>query len=140
MGSSNFRGVDGRETVVETAWLISCDGAHSRVRHLNHIHFPGEEDTRQYLIADALMQTALAHDEVYNFLSDEGCCFFSAPKPRLVDCGRRASQCDQGVRTRSTSDRPRFPRQQPTSGIVNAGTALKPANARCPATRRSKRI
>src|SRR5579884_1519500 len=58
--AATIRGADGRESVVETPWLIGCDGAHSRVRHLNRIHFPGEEDARQYLVADVLMQTGLA--------------------------------------------------------------------------------
>jgi 2-polyprenyl-6-methoxyphenol hydroxylase-like FAD-dependent oxidoreductase len=83
--AATIRGADGRETVVETPWLIGCDGAHSRVRHLNHIHFPGEEDTRQYLIADVLMQTGLAHDEVYSFLSDDGMLlFFPLPNQRWL--------------------------------------------------------
>ncbi len=69
-------GPDGAERVVETPWLIGCDGAHSRIRHLNHIHFPGEEDPHQYLIADILMETAFEHDEMYSFLTDQGIVFF----------------------------------------------------------------
>jgi 2-polyprenyl-6-methoxyphenol hydroxylase-like FAD-dependent oxidoreductase len=81
--AATIRGADGRETILETPWLIGCDGAHSRVRHLNHIHFPGEEDTRQYLVADVLMQTVLAHDEIHTFLSDDGMLlFFPLPNQR----------------------------------------------------------
>ena len=40
--SVTIRRGNGSEEVVETPWLIGCDGAHSRVRHLNHIHFPGK--------------------------------------------------------------------------------------------------
>jgi 2-polyprenyl-6-methoxyphenol hydroxylase-like FAD-dependent oxidoreductase len=80
-----IRGADGRETIVETPWLIGCDGAHSRVRHLNHIHFPGEEDTRQYLLADVLTQTALARDEIHSFLGDDGMLlFFPLPNQRWL--------------------------------------------------------
>jgi 2-polyprenyl-6-methoxyphenol hydroxylase-like FAD-dependent oxidoreductase len=74
--AASIRGADGREKVVEAPWLIACDGAHSRVRHLNRIHFPGEEDTRQYLIADVLMQSALARDETHAYLGDDGMLFF----------------------------------------------------------------
>jgi 2-polyprenyl-6-methoxyphenol hydroxylase-like FAD-dependent oxidoreductase len=83
--AATIRGADGRESVVETPWLIGCDGAHSRVRHLNRIHFPGDEDIRQYLLADVLMQTALAHDEVSTFLCDDGLLlFFPLPNQRWL--------------------------------------------------------
>jgi 2-polyprenyl-6-methoxyphenol hydroxylase-like FAD-dependent oxidoreductase len=83
--AATIRGADGRETILETPWLIGCDGAHSRVRHLNHIHFPGEQDTRQYLVADVLMQTFLAHDEVHTFLSDDGMLLlFPLPNQRWL--------------------------------------------------------
>ncbi len=64
------------EEVVETPWLVGCDGAHSRVRHLNHIHFPGKEDLHQYCLADVLIEGALAHDEIHSFMSDRGLLFF----------------------------------------------------------------
>ena len=70
--AATIRGADGREANVETPWLIGCDGAHSRVRHLNHIHFPGDQDFRQYVLTDVVLQTVLAHDEVHTFLCDDG--------------------------------------------------------------------
>src|SRR5438105_1751074 len=42
--TATLRHAAGREETVETPWLVGCDGAHSRVRHLNHLHFPGEAD------------------------------------------------------------------------------------------------
>jgi 2-polyprenyl-6-methoxyphenol hydroxylase-like FAD-dependent oxidoreductase len=74
--AATLRHVDGREEIVETPWLIGCDGAHSRVRHLNHIYFPGKEDPHQYCLADVLMEGALARDEVHAFMSDRGLLFF----------------------------------------------------------------
>jgi 2-polyprenyl-6-methoxyphenol hydroxylase-like FAD-dependent oxidoreductase len=83
--AATIRCADGREEVVETPWLIGCDGAHSRIRHLNHLQFPGGEDARQYLIADVLTQNALAHDEVHNFLGDHGILmFFPLPNQRWL--------------------------------------------------------
>jgi 2-polyprenyl-6-methoxyphenol hydroxylase-like FAD-dependent oxidoreductase len=64
------------EEVVEPPWLIGCDGAHSRVRHLNHTHFPGKEDPHQYCLADVLMESALARDEIHSFMGDRGLLFF----------------------------------------------------------------
>jgi 2-polyprenyl-6-methoxyphenol hydroxylase-like FAD-dependent oxidoreductase len=83
--AATIRGANGRETAVEPPWLIGCDGAHSRVRHLNRMHFSGEEDTRRYLLADVLMQTALARDEVHIFLGDAGMLlFFPLPNQRWL--------------------------------------------------------
>jgi 2-polyprenyl-6-methoxyphenol hydroxylase-like FAD-dependent oxidoreductase len=78
-------GPDGAEKMVETPWLIGCDGAHNRIRHLKHIHFPGEEDPHQYLVADVLMDSAFEHDEMYSFLTDQGIVFFfPLPKQRWL--------------------------------------------------------
>jgi 2-polyprenyl-6-methoxyphenol hydroxylase-like FAD-dependent oxidoreductase len=74
--SATIRHGNGSQEVVETPWLIGCDGAHSRVRHLNHLHFPGEEDPHEYCLADVLMEGALARDEIHAFLSDRGQLFF----------------------------------------------------------------
>jgi 2-polyprenyl-6-methoxyphenol hydroxylase-like FAD-dependent oxidoreductase len=71
-----IRHANGREEAVETPWLIGCDGAHSRVRHLNHIHFPGMEDLHQYCLADVLMESVLAHDEIHAFMGERGLLFF----------------------------------------------------------------
>ena len=61
---------------VETPWLIGCDGAHSRVRHLNHLHFPGKEDLHQYCLADVVIEGAPARDEIHAFMGDHGLLFF----------------------------------------------------------------
>lgn len=69
---ATIRTADGREAVVGTPWLIGCDGAHSRVRHLNRLHFPGDEDPRQYLVADVMMDGGLEPDELHFFFGDRG--------------------------------------------------------------------
>lgn len=74
--AANVRRADGREEVVTTPWLIGCDGAHSLVRHLNRLHFPGEQDPRQYLVADVGMDCALDHDELHAFICEQGLVFF----------------------------------------------------------------
>ena len=40
--STSLRHPDGREETLDTAWLVGCDGAHSRVRECVGIGFPGE--------------------------------------------------------------------------------------------------
>lgn len=74
--SATIRRVNRPEEVVETPWLIGCDGAHSQVRHLNHLHFPGKEDLHQYCLADVLIEGAPARDEIHSFMGDRGTLFF----------------------------------------------------------------
>jgi 2-polyprenyl-6-methoxyphenol hydroxylase-like FAD-dependent oxidoreductase len=74
--SATIRHGNGSEEVVETPWLVGCDGAHSRVRHLNHLHFPGKEDPHQYCLADVLMENAPARDEIHSLMCDRGLLFF----------------------------------------------------------------
>jgi 2-polyprenyl-6-methoxyphenol hydroxylase-like FAD-dependent oxidoreductase len=73
---ATLRHADGREEVVETPWLVGCDGAHSTVRHAVGLLFPGEVDTRQYALADVAVDAALAPDEAHGFLGDRGVVFF----------------------------------------------------------------
>ena len=80
---------------VETPWLIGCDGAHSRVRHLNHIHFPGKEDLHQYCLADVVIEGALARDEIHSFMTDRGLLFFfPLPNARWVIAADLPAQHD----------------------------------------------
>jgi 2-polyprenyl-6-methoxyphenol hydroxylase-like FAD-dependent oxidoreductase len=83
---TTLRHADGSEEIVDTPWLVACDGAHSRVRHLNRQHFPGESDPRQYVVADVLLHEAqLARDEIHAFLTDRGTLFvFPIPRGRYL--------------------------------------------------------
>ena len=83
---ATLRHTDGSEEIVQTPWLVACDGAHSRVRHLNHQHFPGECDPRQYVVADVVLrEERLARDEIYAFLTDRGTLFiFPIPGGRYL--------------------------------------------------------
>jgi len=71
---------DGSTEVVDTPWLIGCDGAHSAVRHLNRQHFPGETDPVRYLIADVATKSAYLRDEAYFHVTDAG-FFIWGPLP-----------------------------------------------------------
>jgi 2-polyprenyl-6-methoxyphenol hydroxylase-like FAD-dependent oxidoreductase len=89
---------DGSSEVVDVPWLVGCDGAHSAVRHLNHQHFPGETDPRQYLIADLLFDAPLARDTIFAFLSDAGALFVAPlPEGRTLVFGDVADDFDQQV-------------------------------------------
>jgi 2-polyprenyl-6-methoxyphenol hydroxylase-like FAD-dependent oxidoreductase len=82
---ATLRHSDGRDEIVETPWLVGCDGAHSRVRHLNHQRFPGETDPHQYAIADVVVEADVASDEIYFFLTDRGpLALFPLPRGRFL--------------------------------------------------------
>jgi 2-polyprenyl-6-methoxyphenol hydroxylase-like FAD-dependent oxidoreductase len=47
-----LRSADGKEEIVETDWLIGCDGAHSAVRHGLGLSFLGETLQSDWILAD----------------------------------------------------------------------------------------
>jgi len=73
---ARLRRADGGEEIVATPWLVACDGAHSRVRHLNRQRFPGEADPRQYLVGDVAVEPAIPADEVFVYMSADGAVMF----------------------------------------------------------------
>ena len=75
----------GSEATVRTPWLVGCDGAHSKVRHVNRQGFTGEEDPHQYVLADVVIDGELSRDEWQGFLTDAGALyFFLLPAPRTL--------------------------------------------------------
>ncbi|HVW00329.1 MAG TPA: FAD-dependent monooxygenase [Planctomycetaceae bacterium] len=67
---------DGGEEVVETPWLIGCDGAHSAVRHGLGLEFTGHAEPNDWMLADAQIDGPLARDEVSIFWHDRGVVAF----------------------------------------------------------------
>jgi len=83
--SATLKHTDGSEEHVQTPWLIACDGAHSRVRHVSGLSFPGEEDPHQYVVADVVVDAPFARDEWHGYLTDRGTLyFFHLPTPRTM--------------------------------------------------------
>jgi len=82
---ATLRRPDGVSEVVETPWLIGCDGAHSTVRHLKGEHFAGESDPRQYFVGDVVLEGGHAADEVFVYLTDDGALWwFPLPEGRSL--------------------------------------------------------
>lgn len=82
---ATLRHADGREEVVDTPWLVGCDGAHSTVRHLNQEQFPGEADPHQYVLADVVVDAPIDHDEGHGFFTDNGVLYmFILPEGRTL--------------------------------------------------------
>ncbi len=114
---ATIRRPDGSEEIVRTPWLVGCDGAHSRVRHLNRLHFPGTEDPHQFFIGHVRLDSSLAHDELNLFVSDAGVLFLiPLPEDRWLIGGDVDSLHD------SATEKPSLAEVQ---AMVDARTHLK---------------
>jgi 2-polyprenyl-6-methoxyphenol hydroxylase-like FAD-dependent oxidoreductase len=63
---------DGQTRVIEAAWVAGCDGAHSAVRHLNGIDFPGAPYEHVFFVADVEMTGTMVPNEVNIYLWKRG--------------------------------------------------------------------
>jgi 4,5-epoxidase len=57
--------------VIRAGWLVGCDGAHSQVRKLAGIGFPGVKIVERFLLADVHAALPVARDTVSVWLSGE---------------------------------------------------------------------
>jgi 2-polyprenyl-6-methoxyphenol hydroxylase-like FAD-dependent oxidoreductase len=57
---------------IEAAWLIGCDGMHSRVREAAGISFEGAAYEQSFVLADVHMDCPFPRDEVNLFFSPDG--------------------------------------------------------------------
>lgn len=62
-----IRHEDGVEEVIRCQWLLGCDGAHSKVREKCDFKFPGDDLSEQFVVADAVLDTFLRHDQIHIF-------------------------------------------------------------------------
>src|SRR5271156_4880687 len=60
--TSTLRHSDGREEILDTPWLIGCDGAHSTVRKQLGMEFKGSTQPSDWMLADAHL-TGVPHPE-----------------------------------------------------------------------------
>jgi 2-polyprenyl-6-methoxyphenol hydroxylase-like FAD-dependent oxidoreductase len=63
---------DGTTRTVTAAWVAGCDGAHSAVRELSGITFPGAPYEHVFFVADTEVTGSMVPDEVNVFLWREG--------------------------------------------------------------------
>lgn len=57
---------------VEAKWLVGCDGAHSTVRSLLQVPFPGKDYPDQFVQADVYLDTDLPEGLMTLWLNEEG--------------------------------------------------------------------
>jgi 2-polyprenyl-6-methoxyphenol hydroxylase-like FAD-dependent oxidoreductase len=95
---ATLRHHDGREEIIDTPWLVACDGAHSTVRHLAHQTFPGQEDPHQYVLSDVIVEGDVAADEGHGFLHDTGVLYlFPLPRGRTLLVASLAKHLDDAA-------------------------------------------
>jgi 4,5-epoxidase len=63
--------LDGGETI-RAGWMVGCDGAHSRVRKIAGVDFPGVPLIERFLIADLHADLPLDRDAVSTWLRGDG--------------------------------------------------------------------
>ena len=93
---ASVRHQDGKEEIIETPWLIGCDGAHSTTRNLTGCAFPGDRDPYPYVLADVNVQGELEDNDGYLFLHDEGDLFIfsTLPERRRLVCANMSPDYD----------------------------------------------
>src|SRR5262245_20791586 len=74
--SAIIRGSDGSQELLESEWLVGCDGAHSGVRHALNIPFEGEEFSETFLLADVRAEGSLDGIDIHLFLAEDGIVVF----------------------------------------------------------------
>jgi 2-polyprenyl-6-methoxyphenol hydroxylase-like FAD-dependent oxidoreductase len=63
---------DGTSRPFKAAWVAGCDGAHSAVRELNGIGFPGAPYEHAFFVADAEVTGTMVPDELNVYLRRKG--------------------------------------------------------------------
>jgi len=66
--TATLRGPDGTSRTIQAAWVGGCDGAHSSVRELNGIAFPGAPYEHVFYVADTEVTGSMVPDEVNVYL------------------------------------------------------------------------
>jgi 2-polyprenyl-6-methoxyphenol hydroxylase-like FAD-dependent oxidoreductase len=70
--AATLRLPDGTERKILAAWIAGCDGAHSAVRELSGITFPGAPYEHVFFVADTEVTGSMVPDEVNVYLWREG--------------------------------------------------------------------
>jgi len=69
---ATLRQPDGASREVKAQWIAGCDGAHSAVRELNRIEFPGAPYQHVFFVADTVATGSMVADEVNAYLWRDG--------------------------------------------------------------------
>ena len=76
---STIKHPDGHTETVTSDWLVACDGANSMIREKCGLHFPGEDLTEQFIVADASIDFSFMPKNEIHFFFDQGTIFAAFP-------------------------------------------------------------
>ena len=77
---SRIRRADGAEELVESRYLVSCEGAHSVIRKQTGISFSGKTYPLAYFMADVEADWSRDRNQIYVWFNEEG-MFSAIPMP-----------------------------------------------------------
>jgi 2-polyprenyl-6-methoxyphenol hydroxylase-like FAD-dependent oxidoreductase len=69
---ARLRHAGGRDEIVQTHWLVGCDGAHSTVRKQLRIEFIGQFEPNDWMLADVRLEGPVEHDALSIFWHARG--------------------------------------------------------------------
>lgn len=69
---ATLRDGSGREVEISAAYVVGCDGAHSRVRHEMGIAFEGQPYPQDWLLADVALHGPVSGNSVHMFFRPDG--------------------------------------------------------------------
>jgi 2-polyprenyl-6-methoxyphenol hydroxylase-like FAD-dependent oxidoreductase len=70
---------DGKTEMINSDWVVACDGANSIIREKSGLNFKGEDITEQFMVADAVIDFSyMPKDEIHYFF-DQGTLFAAFP-------------------------------------------------------------
>ena len=102
--TARLRDAAGRERSFTAAYVVGCDGAHSRVRHELGLSFDGHAYDEDWLLADVLLDWRRREDEVHAFFRSRGAPLIAFPMrehvwrlvlPYTGERGRRPPTLDE---------------------------------------------
>lgn len=77
---SRIRHADGGEEIVESKYLVSCEGPHSLIRKQAGLSFAGKTYPVSYFMADVELDWEISHEDVHVWIHEDG-MFSAIPMP-----------------------------------------------------------
>ncbi|MDQ3638229.1 MAG: FAD-dependent monooxygenase [Actinomycetota bacterium] len=77
---SRIRGADGVEELIESRYLVSCEGPHSMIRKQAGLSFAGKTYPVSYFMADVELDWAASRNDVHVWIHEDG-MFSAIPMP-----------------------------------------------------------
>jgi 2-polyprenyl-6-methoxyphenol hydroxylase-like FAD-dependent oxidoreductase len=85
--TSTVRKQDGSEEIINSSWLVSCEGAHSVVRKQTGISFVGKTYPLAFALADVEIEWPISHEENHVWMHKDG-AFAALPLPAAPNLWR----------------------------------------------------